>query len=61
LFERFTRARDVSDSVSGTGLGLMIVREVVQAHGGVVGVDSELGVGSRFWFRLPRDANDSGC
>jgi two-component system phosphate regulon sensor histidine kinase PhoR len=55
VFERFTRARGVSGEVVGTGLGLMIVREVVQAHGGVVGVESELGVGSRFWFRLPKD------
>lgn len=55
VFDRFTRARGVANEVTGTGLGLMIVREVVQAHGGVVGVESELGVGSRFWFRLPRE------
>jgi signal transduction histidine kinase len=55
VFDRFTRGRGVVNEVTGTGLGLMIVREVVQAHGGVVGVESELGVGSRFWFRLPRE------
>jgi len=51
LFQRYARAEH---SVGGTGLGLMIVREIVEAHGGVVGVDSSLGEGSRFWFRLPR-------
>jgi signal transduction histidine kinase len=51
LFERYTRAEH---SVGGTGLGLLIVREIVEAHGGIAGVDSELGLGSRFWVRLPR-------
>jgi two-component system phosphate regulon sensor histidine kinase PhoR len=53
LFERFTRVRHAI-KVGGTGLGLMIVREVVEAHGGKVGVDSAPGKGSRFWIRLPR-------
>jgi two-component system phosphate regulon sensor histidine kinase PhoR len=52
LFDRFTRASSTAHMI-GTGLGLMIVREVVQAHGGVVGVESTPGRGSRFWFRLP--------
>jgi len=51
LFQRYARAEH---SVGGTGLGLMIVREIVEAHGGLVGVDSKVGEGSRFWFRLPR-------
>jgi two-component system phosphate regulon sensor histidine kinase PhoR len=54
IFDRYTRAGDTKDDIPGTGLGLMIVREIVQAHGGRVGVESTLGVGSRFWFRLPR-------
>jgi len=53
LFDRYTRVTQGSDDVPGTGLGLMIVREIIEAHGGSVGVDSELGLGSRFWFRLP--------
>ena len=52
LFERYTRGPG-QETVAGSGLGLMIVRDVVQAHGGSVGVSSTLGVGSRFWVRLP--------
>jgi signal transduction histidine kinase len=54
LFERFSRVSEAPGGESiGTGLGLMIVKEIVQAHGGIIGVDSEVGIG-RFWFRLPR-------
>jgi two-component system phosphate regulon sensor histidine kinase PhoR len=52
IFDRYTRSSS-THGVPGTGLGLMIVREIVEAHGGAVGVESTLGTGSRFWFRLP--------
>jgi two-component system phosphate regulon sensor histidine kinase PhoR len=52
LFQRY--ARVPGSNVAGTGLGLMIVREVIEAHGGSVDVKSELGHGSRFSFMLPR-------
>ncbi len=52
LFQRYTRGPANSES-GGTGLGLLIVREIVEAHGGTVGVDSKPGQGSRFWFRIP--------
>lgn len=53
IFERYTRAPAGDTVVPGSGLGLMIVREIVQAHGGSVGVESEVGIGSRFWVHLP--------
>ncbi|HOW89456.1 MAG TPA: hybrid sensor histidine kinase/response regulator [Elusimicrobiales bacterium] len=38
---------------AGFGLGLKIAREIVQRHGGEMGIESELGVGSRFFFHIP--------
>jgi signal transduction histidine kinase len=59
LFQRYVRGPSQQGAESGgTGLGLLIVREIVEAHGGSVGVDSQPGRGSRFWFRLPRAADD---
>jgi two-component system phosphate regulon sensor histidine kinase PhoR len=53
LFQRYTRGPNRARNAEGTGLGLLIVREIVEAHGGTVGVESTLGKGSRFWFRVP--------
>jgi signal transduction histidine kinase len=60
IFERFVRGSEKSNS-GGAGLGLLIAREIVEAHGGTIGVDSEMGRGSTFWFRLPRAADASGA
>jgi two-component system phosphate regulon sensor histidine kinase PhoR len=53
LFERFTRGSAQSAKV-GSGLGLMIVKEIVEAHGGRVGVRTAPAEGSTFWLQLPK-------
>jgi two-component system phosphate regulon sensor histidine kinase PhoR len=53
IFERFSRGTGTT-GIAGSGLGLMIARQIVEAHGGSIGVESAVGRGSRFWFRLPR-------
>jgi signal transduction histidine kinase len=58
LFQRYQRAPGRA-SVGGTGLGLMIVREIVEAHGGQVDVSSVEGVGSTFTLRLPSLAREA--
>ncbi|MNS46745.1 Signal transduction histidine-protein kinase BarA [compost metagenome] len=54
LFNRFQQL-DMGETRAsgGTGLGLAIVKELVEAHGGEVGVKSVLGSGTTFWFTLP--------
>ncbi len=54
IFERFHRVDNgLTRQTPGTGLGLFLVKAVVQAHGGTVWLDSKLGEGSTFWFSLP--------
>ena len=54
IFEPFYRAKDVVDAqIHGNGLGLSLVKEIAEAHGGKVSVDSEIGNGSRFVIEVP--------
>jgi signal transduction histidine kinase len=53
VFERFYRASNVATEISGTGIGLTTVRQIVEQHGGRIGVESEEGRGTTWTVRLP--------
>jgi two-component system phosphate regulon sensor histidine kinase PhoR len=54
IFNRFYRAGDeLIQTVKGSGIGLTIVKQIVDAHHGKVDVESEVGKGSKFTVRLP--------
>ncbi len=52
LFNKFKQLQTKSEK-RGTGLGLIIAKGIIEAHGGIIGVGSEKGVGSTFFFTLP--------
>ncbi len=57
IFDRFYRVDNrLARQTPGTGLGLFLVKAVIEAHGGRVWVDSQVGQGSTFWFELPTGA-----
>jgi len=53
LFDRYYRADSSGSQYTGLGLGLYISSEIIKKHNGTIGVDSEVGKGSTFWFTLP--------
>jgi two-component system sensor histidine kinase KdpD len=53
IFEKFYRGRDQRMIVQGTGMGLAIAKAIIELHGGKIGVTSQLGRGSVFYFSLP--------
>jgi signal transduction histidine kinase len=53
LFQRFTRLGETDGAQYGIGLGLSVVKVIVEEHGGQVGVDDRPGGGSVFWFTIP--------
>ena len=53
VFDKFYRGRDHRYRVQGTGMGLAIAKAIIEAHGGTLGVTSQLGHGSVFYFSLP--------
>jgi signal transduction histidine kinase len=56
VFDRFFRVENTSQQFQGLGLGLHICKEIIRRHGGTINVESKLGCGSTFWFKLPLHA-----
>lgn len=57
IFDKFYRGKNQRYLIQGTGMGLPIAKAIVEAHGGTIGVTSQLGQGSVFSFTLPRAAD----
>lgn len=60
LFDRYFRLSKDNNKTTGLGLGLYISAEIIRLHGGQMGVESVVGVGTTFWFTIPREAETKG-
>jgi two-component system phosphate regulon sensor histidine kinase PhoR len=59
LFKPYRRIHNPKTvSVKGTGIGLFLVKSLVEAHHGTIWVETELGKGSTFWFRIPKSPKE---
>ncbi|HSM98881.1 MAG TPA: PAS domain S-box protein, partial [Gallionella sp.] len=56
LFQPFNRLGQESGTEEGTGIGLVVTKQLVELMGGTIGMESTVGVGSEFWVELIRDA-----
>ena len=57
LFQPFNRLGQDTGAEEGTGIGLVVTKQLVELMGGTIGVESTVGVGSEFWIELIRDVN----
>ena len=58
IFTKFFRGDAGATGITGTGLGLAVSREIVEAHGGSIGFDSDPASGSTFWIELPEEPEE---
>ncbi|MBE2182680.1 MAG: GAF domain-containing sensor histidine kinase [Anaerolineae bacterium] len=53
MFQKFFRGSDTANFTTGTGLGLVIAKHIIEGHGGLIWLDSEVGLGTTFFLTLP--------